>query len=467
MTVPLVLAVASCNTMGPDLPRPQASDPLTSTGTLAMVAVRATAVSAVTHPITTARSGLAFVYHRPRASINGIRPLPARLRKPLEVAPGTPGFEALLDKRGLPAAEPGRLSWLVDGDGFFPELKRNIAAARHSIDIQIFIFDNDDTAVHIADLLKARSSELPVRVLFDDLGTTAAHTVAPETPAPPGFIPPADIATHLRTDSNLQVRRILNPWLTCDHTKLLVFDQRTAILGGMNIGREYRSEWHDLMVRVDGPIVHTLARQFNRAWHRAGPWGDWARSHKSRVDFQPAVRSAADIPLRVLRTDPAKGRYHILDAKLLAIRGARERIWIQNPYFAHSKIAGAVQAAAERGVEVRVIIPSRADSTIMDAANLAVSADLIRAGAKVYQYPGMTHMKVMICDGWATCGSANLDTLSLRINRELNIAFSDPAAIRELEKQVFLPDFAISRPLKHEDTIHPVNRLARILADQL
>jgi cardiolipin synthase len=460
-------ALASCAVPGASTGRPQALDPVTGTGTLAMVAVRATAVSAVTHPITTVRSGFAFVYHRPRASLNGIRPLPARLRRPLEVASGTPAFDALLDKRGLPARESGRLRWLVDGDGFFPELERNIAAAKHSIDIQIFIFDNDDTAVDIANRLKARSAEIPVRVLFDDLGSTAAHTAAPETPAPPGFNPPADIAGHLRAGSSIQVRRTLNPWLTGDHTKLLIFDQRTAILGGMNIGREYRSEWHDLMVRVDGPVVHTLARQFERTWHRAGPWGDWALSHRSRKELQPAAASSRDIPLRVLTTDPARGRYDILEAKLLAIRGARERIWIQNPYFAHSKIVGAVQAAAERGVDVRVIIPARADSTIMDAANLAVAADLIRAGARVFQYPGMTHMKVMLCDGWATCGSANLDTLSLRINRELNLAFSDPAAIRELEQKVFLPDFAISRPLKHEQADRPGNRIIRMIADQL
>lgn len=462
----LALALASCAPVRSNVQREQSSDPVVGTGGLVMAAFRATAVSAVTHPITTVRSGLAFVYHRPHASITGIQPLPRRLRAPLDVAPGTPAFEAHLDKRGLPPAESGRLRWLIDGDGFFPELERNIAAARDSIDVQIFIFDNDDTAVRIADLLKARSAEIPVRVMFDDLGTAMAHTVAPETPAPDGFFPPADIATHLRQASAVQVRRILNPWLVCDHTKLLVFDKRTALLGGMNIGREYRSEWHDLMVRVDGPVVHSLARSYDRTWQRTGFWGDFGTPrHTHPVD--PPVSSPEDIPLRVLRTDPAVGRFDILHAHLDAIRGARERIWIQNPYFAHSKIAGAVQAAAERGVDVRVILPSRADSTIMDAANLAVAADLIRAGARVYQYPRMTHMKVMICDGWATCGSANLDTLSLRINRELNIAFSDPSTLRDLEKQVFLPDFAISRPLRLEETGHPVHRLARIVADQL
>jgi cardiolipin synthase len=76
--------------------------------------------------------------------------------------------------------------------------------------------------------------------------------------------------SYLEDGSKVKARRILDLWLTCDHTKLLVFDSRTAIIGGMNIGREYDSERHDLMVRVEGPVVQSLAREFSRAWRKAG-----------------------------------------------------------------------------------------------------------------------------------------------------------------------------------------------------
>jgi cardiolipin synthase len=79
----------------------------------------------------------------------------------------------------------------------------------------------------------------------------------------------------------------------------------------------------------------------------------------------------------------------------------------------------------------------------------------------------MTHMKVMICDGWGCVGSANLDTLSMRINRELNLSFSDPAVIRDLENLVFLPDFRASARIRLEETASPVAPLAEALADQL
>jgi cardiolipin synthase len=114
-----------------------------------------------------------------------------------------------------------------------------------------------------------------------------------------------------------------------------------------------------------------------------------------------------------------------------------------------------------------VIIPSRGDSTIMDGGNLGTARGIIEAGGKVYRYPKMTHMKVMICDGWGCIGSANLDTLSMRINRELNLGFSDAESLRRLENEVFLPDFRISRRLRLEDTRSPVAPLAEAIADQL
>jgi cardiolipin synthase len=380
--------------------------------------------------------------------------------------PGTEDFEQLLDREGMPRRESGTLEWLVDGPGFFDELDRQLAAAKQSVDIQLFIYDNDDIAVRYADILKRRAETVPVRLLFDDLGSSFAHTAAPETPGPPGFEPPADIARFLKENSRIQVRRTLNPWLVCDHTKLLVFDRHTAILGGMNMGREYYSEWHDLMVKVEGPVVGSLSREFSRAWRKSGPWGDLALLQKPAFFRRPAPVDGG-VPLRLLRTDAARGQTQILDATMLAIRAARQRVWIENPYFAHDDIAQALEAAARRGVDVRVVLPARGDSTIMDAGNLGTARGLIEAGGKVYRYPKMTHMKVMICDGWGCVGSANLDTLSMRINRELNLSFSDPAVIRDLEQQVFLPDFRASARIRLEETASAVAPLAEAIADQL
>ncbi len=465
------LLLASCGSLQSNVDRsvegkPQASDSVTGSGQLAVSAVRSTTMAALRQPFTTIRTGLAVMWHRPREVVSGNLPMEIEFKPaPVEV-PGTEGFELLLDREGMPRRESGTLEWLVDGPGFFPELDRQLAAAKQSVDLQFFIYDNDDIAVRYADRLKRLAESLPVRILFDDLGSTFAHTAAPETLGPNGFQPPPDIARYLKESSKLQVRRTLNPWLVCDHTKLLVFDRRTAILGGMNMGREYYSEWHDLMVKVEGPIVGSLSREFSRAWRKSGPWGDLALLQKPAFLRRPAPVDGG-VPLRLLRTDAARGQTQILDATMLAIRTARKRIWIENPYFAHDDIAFALASAARRGVDVRVILPSRGDSTIMDAGNLGSARAIIEAGGKVYRYPKMTHMKVMICDGWGCIGSANLDTLSMRINRELNLGFSDADSLRRLEKEVFLPDFQASRRLRIEDTESAVAPLAEAIADQL
>ncbi|MBX3743664.1 MAG: phosphatidylserine/phosphatidylglycerophosphate/cardiolipin synthase family protein, partial [Akkermansiaceae bacterium] len=311
-----------------------------------------------------------------------------------------------------------------------------------------------------------RSKDVEVRVMFDDMGSSFAQTSPPETPAPKGFVPPTNMPLYLRSGSELEVRRTLNPWLVADHSKLILVDNRVAYIGGMNIGREYFNEWHDLMIRIEGPIVADFQRDYNRTWRKAGPYGDFGLLRPPRfIRRVPPVGDGA--PIRILRTDPAEGRYEILKATLMGIRAARKRIWIQNPYVAHDDITMAIEEAARRGVDVRMILPARGDSTIMDVANIAVARRLIQAGGKVYNYPLMTHMKVMICDDWACVGSANLDTLSMRINRELNISFRDPGQVKELIDKVFLPDFRISPRRRLSQTESPIAPIAEAIADQL
>lgn len=470
---PLALLAASCGSLRSNAlrsseapPQPQSSGSLAGGRQLSASVLRSTSLASLRQPVTTLRTGIAVFWHRPREIVSGNLSLDLDLQPLPTEPPGSEAFEYLLDREGMPDRESGTLEWLVDGPGFFRELDRQLAAATHSIDLQFFIYDNDDIAVRYADLLKRRSQTVPVRLLFDDLGSAFAHTSAPDTPGPAGFHPPADIARYLRQDSAIRVRRTLNPWLVCDHTKLLVFDRRSAILGGMNMGREYYSEWHDLMVKVEGPVVTSLAGEFNGAWRKAGPWGDLALL-RPPIRLQRSAPIAGGAPLRILRTDAARGRTQILDASLLAIRAARRRIWIETPYFAHDDIARALAAAARRGVDVRVVLPARGDSPIMDAGNLGTARGIIAAGGKVYRYPRMTHMKVMLCDDWGCVGSANLDTLSMRINRELNLAFTDPVAIRNLERQVFIPDFRASPRIRLKETSSPLAPLAEAIADQL
>ena len=119
--------------------------------------VRGTALSLLRDPGTTARVAGVVLLQRPRELITGNIPGKREVRYAPEEAPGTDRFEALLDEKRIPAPVYGKITWLVDGKRFFPEFERRIASARSSVDVQAYIFDNDDVAVGIADLLKKRS----------------------------------------------------------------------------------------------------------------------------------------------------------------------------------------------------------------------------------------------------------------------------------------------------------------------
>lgn len=447
-------------------PKTVTLDPMLAGKALARTTLRGLVIAGIKQPVTSTKRGLAVMWHRPSVVVTGNLP-PEFVDEPfLPDAPGTSAFERMLDSQGFPRAKEGTLKWLVDGDEFFGEFDRQLAGAKKSIRTQLYIFDNDDIAVRYADKLKARSREIDIDVLYDDLGSATAWLSAPKTSPPAGFEPPGDMKEYLEENSMIEVRRNLNPWAVADHTKLIVIDGRTAILGGMNLGREYFNEWHDLMVRVEGPVVGDLADISLRKWRLAGPMGDLGLFTKVGKSNSPAVKGNS-LPIRVLRTESGDGVNEIFDATLLAIRGTRRRIYIETPYFASDEVVMAVRAAARRGVDVRVVMPAEGDSTIMDAGNLETARVLIEAGAKVYRFPIMTHMKVMICDDWATMGSANLDTLSMRINSELNIAFSDRAEVERLVNTIFRPDFAKSRRIRLKDTQKPEVGFMEAVADQL
>ncbi|HWB03297.1 MAG TPA: phosphatidylserine/phosphatidylglycerophosphate/cardiolipin synthase family protein [Verrucomicrobiales bacterium] len=432
---------------------------------------RATAVSFARAPVSTARSGVAVAVHRTRAFLSGSIPLPAiKPNTSGTPAPGTEDFERFLDQHRLPARTSGKVKLLVDGRRFFPDFIREAKKAKVSIDTQSFIFDNDDFGVGMADLLKQRAEEISVRVVFDSIGTRSAHKVEPETKPPAGFTPPAYMGKYLKKDhSHIGLRTTSNPFLLCDHTKIHVIDHRIGYTGGMNFGREYKSEWHDLMARLEGPVVSELQAVFDDHWNRESWVRNWTFGNSRHT--QPASTGepppAESIPLRVLRTDSSRATYQIVRAFRAAIAGARQRVWVHTPYLAEEGIIADLIAATRRGVQVRVIVPGKNDSGFMEKVNYQAADKLVKAGASVFAYPGMTHLKVVICDQWGMFGSANCDTLSLKLNRELNLASSAPALVRDLERQVFLPDFKVSRPITAAMTEEKKSPLADAAGNQL
>ena len=385
---------------------------------------------------------------------------------PLAAAPpmDAVAWEAELDEVGGGVGTHGRIDYLVDGDAFFPALIHAIGQARQSIRMRLYIFDNDDYAIKIADILKARSREVDVQILLDGFGTIAGGLAQAEYTPQHARRGPASIVAYLQADSDIQVRTIANPWMQGDHTKVIIIDDRTAFLGGMNIGREYRYEWHDLMAQVSGPVVDVLIRDFIAAWAHEGPFGDLQTAF-GRVSHPLRDPAAGDYPLRLLYTRPTDSQ--ILRSQIRAMRRAQQRVWLQNAYLTSDAILSELLAARRRGVDVRVILPYRTDAGLISRSNVLAANLLLRNGIRVFIYPGMSHVKAAIYDGWACLGSANFDQLSLRLNLETNIATSHPAAVQRLADTVFLPDFSRAVELTEPLPASWFDYLTELIADHL
>jgi cardiolipin synthase len=372
-------------------------------------------------------------------------------------------FESQLDGVVSARAHAGTMRLLVDGDAFFPRLVQAVQDARTSVDVRVYIFDRDDYALRIADLLKARSSQVRVRVLLDELGSIGGGgSQAPYPYYRGAAATPVSIVTYLQQGAAVEARAQPNPFLTSDHTKVIVVDGERAFVGGMNIGYQYRYVWHDLMVEVEGPIVRRLARDFDAAWARVVPTIALLERRAPAAE-QPAPAGVSGI--RPLYTQP--GNPEILQAQLAATRAARQSIWIQQAYVSDDAIVAALIAARRRGVDVRVILPTRGDSGFMNSANLIATRAFVRNGVRVYAYPGMTHVKAAVYDGWAVVGSANFDKLSLRVNGETNLATSDPAFAATLRRILFERDFARSREITAPPRVGWTTYISDFIADQL
>jgi cardiolipin synthase len=373
-------------------------------------------------------------------------------------------WEAALDKLTGRPASTGTVKYLIGGEQFFIRFIDAIVSARESIYLRTYIFDNDDFAMKIADLLKRRSNEnIDVKVLLDGLGTIFA-TGAASTTEPEDYAPPPSVRRYLETDSQVDVRQATNPWLAGDHVKTTIIDQKYAFIGGMNIGREYRYDWHDLMMELEGPVVNILQQEFLDNWAHAGPFGDLGFLAQQ---FKPDAAEVEDVgyPVRIVFTKA--GSSEIFRSQVAAIRASQKYIYIQNAYFTDDTILYELAKARRRGVDVRVIIPLESDRGLLTKANAVAANALLEYGIRVYIYPGMSHIKAAVYDGWACLGSANMDRLSLRINKEANIATSDPQAVNELVDTLFMPDFERSPELTEPFPERWMDHLVETVGDYL
>ena len=375
-------------------------------------------------------------------------------------------WEKWLDDYTGTRREEGSLHLLINGEQFFPRLREAIAEATNHVHMDVYIFDRDDVGVEVADQLKDRSGQVKVKVILDRMGSIMAAAIPPGTPLPENFVSPSSITSYLKRNSRVEVRPFLNPWFSSDHSKVFLVDGTHAWIGGMNLGREYRYEWHDLMVEVQGPVVDSLEDEFRRDWAHAGLLGDAAYLAALATTTQRSEAPATTNHWAEVRLLPTKTAWKPFSASVQgAIRKSQSYVYAENSYLFDKRVIIGLVQARNRGVDVRVVLPRVNDAKAGRRSNLVTANYLLQHGVRVYFYPGMTHVKAFLADGWACLGSANLNHLSLRLCQERNLATSDPDFAAHLKHDLFEEDFARSYELTSPITVDWVDFLADLVLE--
>ena len=324
-------------------------------------------------------------------------------------------------------------------------------AARQSIDLEQFILVPDAVGRQFLELLARQAQNgVRVRLLCDAAGSLGLfHSPWPELLRRHGaeILPFNSLFPGSAHNQRL--------WFFRDHQKLLVIDDRIAFTGGICLGGRM-TDWRDTHVEVRGPVVGEMSARVEEMWRRAAH-----RSHRRRQSPLAAIgrREFAYLPHY-----PIPGRRQLYRQFLTEIRASRFRVYLTTAYFVpEHRLRQALESAAQRGVEVRVLLPAVSDHSLVDRASQSYFTPLLKAGVKIHRYRGiMLHAKTAVIDGnWATVGSLNLDHLSTLYNFEANLVSTNAHFIRDLIEQ-----FAVDLKQAKEVTLAAWRRrslLARLL----
>ncbi|RAL20166.1 cardiolipin synthase [Lujinxingia litoralis] len=346
----------------------------------------------------------------------------------------------LHDEHGIfPPTRHNRATPLNSGPRAFDVFEEAIREAHHHIHFEFFIWRDDATGRRFRDLLAERArAGVEVRVLYDAIGSKGIRRA---------FLKPL-IDAGARVASFLPVR-LLERRLRVNfrnHRKLLIVDSRVGFTGGVNIADDYL-EWFDMAVELKGPVVYQLQEVFAEDWHFATGEDladeryfsglseyDSPDDETSQEDASDAVRDLPAIA-RVVSSGPDDTLNTIHKMFFLAITSASERFYLVTPYFVpDSAIMTALQTAAMRGVDVRIIVPQQSDVPVTQHAGRSYWEGLLEVGIRIFEYRDQVlHAKLIVHDrDHVFMGSANMDIRSFRLNFETNCVLESHPLNRQM-----------------------------------
>jgi cardiolipin synthase len=363
---------------------------------------------------------------------------------------------------GVPLIAGNRVTLLFDGPATMREMMAAARAATSSINLETYIFDQDEVGMQFADLLIEKQHRgVQVNIMVDAVGAIAT---------------PAAFFDRMRAAGiRVLIFNPVNPakakgnWdiNNRNHRKLMVVDGRVAFTGGINISSTYANSslfrskarpdkvdgskvgWRDTHVKIEGPAVAPLQ------WSFVSLWVQQEGGELPKAEYFPALAPAGDKLIRVLAANP-EGDSDIYKALVVAITEAKKSIHITSAYFVpDQQIVDALVAAAARGVDVKLVLPGVSDHSMIRYAGQGFYDQLLKAGVKIHELQiAVLHAKTAVIDGaWSTIGSANIDRRSFLHNYELNVVIIDPAFGRDMES-AFNEDLSDSKQVTLEQWHH-------------
>ena len=385
---------------------------------------------------------------RLRRSLRGVAERAEPFRASLPETRG--GIRAVERLARMPVLTGNDTRLLVDGEATFNSIFQGIEEAREYVLAQFYTIRDDDLGQRFQQTLIEKAREgIEVRLLYDWIGS---HRL-PDTYVDRLRQEGVEVAAF--RSSRAMIRRRFRPRIQINfrnHRKIVVTDGRVGWLGGLNVSDAYLGldpeigPWRDTHLRVRGPAALGLQLSFLEDWH-------WSTGELPELDWQPRTSPDGDEPVLILPSGPADP---LESASLMvhhAIHSARSRLWIASPYFVPDEgLLAALQLAALRGVDVRILVPEQADVPLVRLAKMAVVEPLVEVGVTVLQYnAGFLHTKAFVVDDRAAgLGTVNLDNRSFRLNFEITALLMDEGAVARVA-EMFEEDFRQAEPLTLEE----------------
>ncbi len=328
----------------------------------------------------------------------------------------------------MPFTHSNHARLLIDGKNTFEALFAGIDSARSYILVHYYILKDDELGRKLqSHLIEKARAGVRVYLLYDEIGSVAL---------------PGNYLSALR-EAGVRVRAFHSTKGKANrfqlnfrnHRKIVVVDGRTAFVGGLNVGDEYLKGtpelgmWRDTHLQLAGPCVQCTQLVFLEDWY-------WSARQIPDLTWEPQSAPGGSQDILVLPTGPADELESCGLFFLEVINGARERLWIASPYFVPDRqIVSALQLAALRGVDVRLVLPEKPDHMLVYLSSFSYLEEAEKAGVKIFRYqPGFLHHKVLLVDDQLSAvGTANLDNRSFRLNFEITIVVNDRTFAGEVE----------------------------------